>query len=277
MQSDTFIIRPSSGPSYNDCARRTIGKAYPFLLRDAGYLPRQLPSSVGAAVGSGVHRAGEYSLKLKMEDHGNIGSDADAIDAAVAEFDERIDEGVIWDDTTPTRDTAQKQIAIMSKMYRSRIVPHIEPIMIERRIELEYAPGFVISGQPDVVGNVSEVYRPGLRDTKTGVVRRANGAQYGNYSALLYSVGQSVETITEDFLQRVPLSKPQPEPESHSLDLRACVRLAKATNDRIVRDVNEFLETGDIETFSPNPASMMCSDRYCPLHSTDACPHHRKD
>jgi len=277
MRTDIFTIRPSSLPSYNDCARRTVGKAYPFLLRDAGYMPRELSSSVGAAVGSGVHRAGEYSLKHKMEDHGNIGTDADAIDAAVAEFDERIDEGVIWDDTTPTRDTAQKQIGIMARMYRARIVPHIEPIMIERRIELQYAPGFIISGQPDVVANVSTVHRPGLRDTKTGVIRRANGAQYGNYAALLNSVHEEIETITEDFLQRVPLSKSQPEPESHSLDLRACIALAKATNDRIVRDVNTFLETGDIETFAPNPSSMMCSDKYCPLHSTDACPHHRKD
>ena len=275
-RSDIFTIRPSSLPSYNDCPRRTIAKAYPFLLRDAGYFPRELPSSVGAAVGSSVHKAGEHSLRIKMETGGNIGTDADAIDAAVAEFDERIEEGVIWDDTTPTRDAAQRQIDVMSKMYRSRIVPKLTPIMIEGRIELKYKPGFLISGQPDVV-EANGALKPSLRDTKTGVVRRANSAQYGDYIALLNSVHIEVGNAVEDFLQRVRVNAPQPEPESHSYDVKACVALAKATNDRMIRDIQTFLETGDIETFAPNPMSMMCGDKYCPLHGTDACPHHKKD
>lgn len=269
-RSDIITIRPSSGPSYCDCALRTIAKAYPFLLRDAGYEPRQLPSSVGAAVGSGVHRAGEYSLKLKLQTGDSIGSDDDAIEAAVAEFDDRIEEGVIWDDTTPTRNAAQKQIDVMAKMYRSRIVPKLVPVMIEERIELEYAPGYIISGQPDVVTD-------GLRDTKTGVIRRANGVQYGNYFALLNSRSIPVASITEDYIQRVPVSKPQPEPESHAYDIRTCVRAAKATNDRMVNDINRFLETGDLNTFIANPASMMCSDKYCPAHGTDICKLHKKD
>jgi len=272
---DTIMIRPSSGPSYNDCARRTIAKAYGFLLRDAGYEPRQLSSSVGAAVGSSVHKAGEYSLHIKMETGDDTGTDNDAIDAAVAEFDARIEDGVIWDDTTPTRNAAQKQIDVMTRMYRSRIVPKLVPVMIERRIELQYKPGFEISGQPDVVANVEDQLKPGLRDTKTGVVQRANGAQYGNYAALLKSVHVPVSSITEDFLQRMPVGKSQPEPISKTYDVRTCIALAKATNDRMIRDINTFLETGDIETFAPNPMSMMCGDKYCPLHGTTACPHHK--
>ena len=268
--SETITIRPSSGPSYCDCALRTIAKTYPFLLREAGYEPRQLPSSVGAAVGSGVHRAGEYSLKLKMQTGHDIGTDDDAVDAAIAEFDDRIEEGVIWDDTTPTRDAAQKQIDVMSKLYRSRIVPKLDPVMIEERIELEYAPGYIISGQPDVVTS-------GLRDTKTGVIRRANGVQYGNYCALLKSRRVPVASITEDYIRRVPLSKTQPEPESHAYDVNTCILAAKATNDRIVNDINRFIRTGDLNTFIANPASMMCSDKYCPAHGTDICKLHKKD
>lgn len=276
MRSDTFIISPSAGPSFNDCALRTITRRYPFLLREAGYEPRKLEPSIGAAIGSGVHKGAEHGLMIKAKTGSDIGSDNDAVDAAMTEFDLRVEEGVIWDDTSPNRDAAQKQIRQMTMMYRKRIAPKIKPVLVEERIELEYAPGFILSGQIDTLASVGNE-KPGLRDIKTGVVARANGVQYGNYWALGNSIGFPFASIIEDYLPRVPLSKPQAEPISKVYDIKACVMAAKATNDRLVRDVNAFLQTGDPNTFIANPMSMMCGDKYCPAFGTDICKLHNKD
>lgn len=275
--SDRTIIRASTLSAYPDCPRRAATKIIRQEIIDAGFQLRSLSSSAGAVVGSGTHAGAGYMLIQKMNT-GELGNATEAEQCALQELEDRIrNEGVIWDATTANLNTAQKQTIRQVKAYRFYTAPHVEPLAVEQRIEAEFAPGFISSGQADLLaGDV-------IHDLKTGVQRRANAAQYGNYSLLHrtkrpeFPEGGVVNGIVEDYVKRVALKHEQPAPEQHKYDVVAAENLAWATLNRIREDILRFRENGDPMAFMPNAMSQMCSDKYCPAFNTPFCIHHKKD
>jgi hypothetical protein len=55
-----------------------------------------------------------------------------------------------------------------------------------------------------------------------------------------------------------------------------CENVAMSLIRKLERDYKEFLETGDPNTFLANPASMLCSEKYCPAWGTGFCQFGRK-
>lgn len=257
-------VRASTLSSYADCPLRSAAKLIPKEMRAAGYEFRSLPGNIGAAVGSGTHAGAGYMLTEKMNT-GELGNANEADQRALSELQGRMADGVIWDATTANLNTAQQQTLRMVRTYRLNVAPKIMPIAVEERMEAEFAEGFIATGQDDLLEGQL------LHDTKTGTVRRANGAQYGCYTLLRRAKGQTIKGIVEDYVPRVSLKKEQPPPQQHTYPIAACEELAWAVLTRIKYDITRFRETQSIWAFLPNPGSQLCSDKYCPAHGTDVC------
>lgn len=276
-----LLVRPSSLTTFADCERRWAARNLRDELAAAGYtITRSLQLGAGAAVGSGVHAAAAYTLGQKMQTGGaSMGTDADAEEVGIVELRERVEkEGFDADKATPDLNTAEKQIRRMSKVWRRSDASSGMPIQIEERLEAEIAPGIAVSGQADAL--MTGEPDAEIRDTKTGT-RRANGVQYGTYALIWTAHGYRPQALIEDHVARVPLTKEQPEPESYRIDLQTAAQEAWETIEAVSRAVNEFRRrAADANArpphmaFRANPASPLCSARWCPAFGTDFCKAH---
>jgi hypothetical protein len=283
--SDDLIIRPSSLTTYSDCPRRWAARHLRQEAEAAGYtVARTLAMSAGAAVGSGVHAAAAYTLGQKIQTGGaSIGSDTEAEEAGIVEIRERVErEGFDRDQATPDLNTAEKQIRRMSRAYRRSDAVAETPLQSEERLEAAVADGVVLSGQVDalMVGDPDQT----VRDLKTGVSRRANGAQYGAYALIWRAHGHRPQALIEDYLRRVPIAHEQPLPTAHRIDVQTAMLEAWETIGAIARAVAEFRRRAADPNgrppnmaFRANAASSLCSARWCPAHGSDFCRAHLTD
>lgn len=275
-----LVIRPSSLTGFADCPRRWSARHLSDELAAAGYTLRtDTVRSVGAHVGTGVHAAAAFTMQEKLRTGGSIGTDADAEELGIEAFRERAGaEGVDWDTATPDVNTAEKQIRRMSRVWRRGDAAQMQPLQVEERLEATVRPGMALSGQIDALcGSPDEV----VRDLKTGTRRRSNTVQYGAYGLIWRAHGHNPAGIVEDYLARVPLAKEQPPPEAHAIDLSTAQQEAFAVIEDIGRSVDEFRRRvadpngrAPHMAFRANPASSLCSARWCPAWGTDACRAH---
>jgi hypothetical protein len=264
-----LVIRASSLASYVDCPRRGIAKIAPSLLKDAGFDLNRTPQNVGACVGTAVHAGVEVSYAEKMRS-GDLAPETAATDAAIDALRKEASEGVVWDGTTGDMRTAERQVQRMLRAYRRDIAPGVAPITIEQRLQAELAPGVIVSGRAD-----QAVHEPGgIRDTKTGVMKRSHVHQLGIYSLLRRSHGHQVDMLLEDFVPRVSVHKDQPPALTYTYNPVVAERAALATAYRVAADVEAFRASGDPHVFLANPASQLCSAKYCPAHGTKWCREH---
>jgi hypothetical protein len=247
-------------------------------LEAAGYaLQPKRELHIGAAVGSGVHAAAAWTLETKR-DTGELGSEAEAVDRAVGEFEQRAaEEGLQFDETTSNTGAAKYQIQRMTRAYRTHIAPVVEPRLVETRLSADIGNGWLLSGQGDVLsGDV----QADVRDIKTGNRKRANGAQYGAYTLIFEAHGFNATGIIEDYIARVRLRDEQPAPVSTQIDVQVARAEAVAAMQDIQRSVAEFerrLAAGEPmpETaLRANPASSLCSARFCRAWGTRFCRAH---
>lgn len=275
--SDEKVIRPSSTPGWRDCARREAAKMFRRELIGFGYDDLRTPAThIGAHVGTGVHGGVAEGFREKKET-GLLAPADRALEASMAAYDDAVErQGVTWDEITGNRNDAQHAIGRMLMSYRETLADQIIPMTIEERLETAYAPGFIISGQADLTGLVAD--GAGLRDTKTGRIRRNNLTQYGCYVLQHRAYDVTVYSFTEDFVQRVGRRKEQPPPISTEISLAAATREAWAVLQDIERAWNEFMrrlndDTGDWPegAFPANPNSMLCSEKFCPAYRTKFC------
>ncbi|MEO5368511.1 MAG: PD-(D/E)XK nuclease family protein [Magnetococcus sp. DMHC-1] len=253
-------IRASMLPGYADCARRASASQWRKMVNDAGFRLRRTLPTVGATVGTAVHKGAAILLKsagtLKVDD---------ALSEVVTAFREEIREGVTWDDTTPETRTAEQQIIRMLRVYAHAMATE-QVTRIESEFEGDLGNGRILSGHPDLVTVTNTI-----RDIKTGKVSRPHHAQLGAYAILVENQEIPVAGLAVDFLKRVPLNKPQPEIVSKSYAVRSSMRIAWALINQIIRDMDLFIKTGDSACFTANPMSMMCNEKFCPAFGTKWC------
>jgi hypothetical protein len=274
--AEPTIIRASALLSYPDCNRRSAARLFRPEIEAAGYRLRHIPRSIGAAIGTAVHKAAQVLLGEKAAS--GVLPPASVGDAALDELHVQLGQGDIAYDASFTlnRNEATRQTVGMTQIYRSVVAPKVEPILVEERLEAEVAPGLVLSGHADVVAR-----EPGaVRDLKTGVRRpRSVAPQLGAYSLLSRSHGLDITRALIDFIQRVRPARPQPDPLSSSLE----VAQAETAATNILRHIEGDLATfrhgdpvrrilpGDPWAFQANPASVLCSPKYCSAFGTEFC------
>jgi hypothetical protein len=271
------FIRCSALSAYPDCNRRGAARLFRAEITAAGFRLRSTPHGIGAAIGSAVHKAAEYTLAEKAHS-GELPRESAATDAARDTLAEELARGEIgYDNTTHTRADALRQVIGMSRTYHRVVAPQVEPIIVEERLEAEISPGLILSGQPDVVAR--EPHK--IRDLKTGA-RAASGShapQIGGYSLLARTHGLDIVEAGIDFIQRVGANKPQPDPTSKAV----AVALAETAASNILKHIAADLETfrhgdaerrilpGDPWAFQANPSSILCSPKYCSAFGTSFC------
>jgi hypothetical protein len=278
--SAPLVLRASSLGNYQDCQLRAAAHALPELFAGHGHGMAPRRANIGALVGSGVHGGAELALTELLL--GGAASPDDVLeDAGISAFRSRWEEDVgeqpvVMDEDTPSRNAAEGQVRRMVRAYRRDIVPRVRPVAVERRLEAEALPGLVLSGQSDLLAlDAEEGGRTVLHDTKSGR-RRANpwkhAAQLGSYSALLRTQGHAVDAVQVDFIQRVKEAKPQPGVVSQPVGIVEAEQIAYAVLNDFGRKALDFQKDGDPSRFLPNPASLLCSAKFCRLWGTKACP-----
>jgi hypothetical protein len=271
-----LVVRPSSLADFSDCPRRWATRNAADLLASAGYtLPQRDRRHVGAAVGTGLHAAAEHVLVGRMQGGEPLVSDAE--ERGIEAFRAEVGGGAMdWDDTTPEPNTAEKQLRRMTRAWHRVVAPKIVPVAIEERLDCEVAEGLIASGKPDILdqhGNMIAV-----RDIKSSRIHRSPHMQMGAYGLILHSHGYEVAALLEDHIPRVRIADPQPEPVTAEIALRSAIEDAHAAMLSIKRAVDDFRERAanprgpsPIAAFAPNPASRLCSARWCPAWGTAAC------
>lgn len=272
-----YELHPSSFPQFEDCEKRAATRTFRDVIKAGGYQLRLTGSSIGAAVGAGTHAAIGHMLTEKMKT-GQVGDLDEATEAGIEELEARMaDSEVIWDETTKDMNTAEQQLDRMARSYARHVAPQFEPTSVEERLEADIGDGFILVGTTDQ--RVKE--RDGIRDAKTGVVKRLNISQYGGYSILNKIHGRPVGSILEDFIPRVRMSLIQPEPELTVYDVGDAERSAIRVINFIKTDLQEFKNRLSVngeapeDAFRSNPNSVLCSPKYCPAHGTEFCKIHR--
>lgn len=259
-------------PGYADCERRAVAKAMRPLIEAAGFGLNADHRTAGGVIGSAIHRQAEYTLTYKMK-HGTLGNDLEAEQRAIQFIDEESKLGVMWDDTSPNKPDAQRQAQRMTMSYRRGLAPKLNPLLVETRLEAKFSTRIVVSGQSDLL-----TAEPGnVRDLKTGVQSRANQAQLGSYRLLARSHGHIAEKTFEDWIPRDRLSKAQRDPITFIYDADIAERSAFAILTRLDQAYADFkhrLVAGHAppeDAFLANPASNLCSAKWCPAHGTKFC------
>ena len=263
------IIRASALTWHSDCPKRGNGQLFSAEVKALGYRSRQLDRSIAGVTGTAVHRAAEFTLAGKIGG-GSPPPVSDATDAARDSLVEQMGQGVAFDTTTATRADALRQVISMTRLYYHKVAPNIQPVLVEKRLEAEVSEGIILAGSPDVVA-----IEPGqIDDLKTGARDPGNhNPQIGAYSLLARSAGIDIQQGAIDFIKRVPVSKPQPDPVRIVAPLAIAEQTAMNVLRHIVDDVRVFregddrlgLKAGDPAAFLANPHSRLCGEKYCPF------------
>ncbi|AWJ85143.1 hypothetical protein TSH58p_17410 [Azospirillum sp. TSH58] len=274
------IVRSSSLSGYPDCPRRSAAKLFRREVLAAGYRLRELPNGIGAAVGTAVHAGAAVILQEKAKT-GGLPPISTATDAAIDSLRTTAAKGIGYDRETPALNEAEQQAERMVRVYRAQIAPDIQPLIVEERLEAQVTADIILSGQSDVIAR-----EPGrVRDLKTGKARSNHKPQLGSYSLLARSNGIDVTEACEDFIQRAPLKKPQPDAQIIKHDLAAAETAAIAVLRHIEDDLKSFrlgnpsvgVLPGDAWAFPANPNSKLCSAKWCPAHGTSFCREHMSE
>lgn len=281
MTTEPTIIRCSALSGWSDCPRRSAARLFRREIEAAGYKLRRLGRGIGALIGSATHRGAEVALTEKAQS-GKLPPASVPLDAAFELFhkDRRADGPAIEYDgvrgATHNLNEAEHQLNGLVQMYHYRTAPELQPVIVEQRLDAEVAPGVILSGTPDVV-----CFEPGtINDLKTG--SRLPGSftpQLGGYSLLCRSHGMAIELGRIDYLRRVSVRRPQPEPEVRKVQLDLAETAAANIVRSIAGDLHTFrqgdparrIPAGDPWAFSANPSSILCSAKYCPAFGTSFC------
>lgn len=267
-----LVVRCSSLSSYAECGRRAAARIFNQEIRGMGYVLRQTIRGIGAVCGSSVHKGAAVELAEKART-GDLPPMTVAVDAATDELHEQLAQGeVIFDGgngATHSRGEAILQVASMTRAYHSVVAPQVQPVLVEQRLEAEVEPGLVLSGQADLIA-----HEPGaIRDLKTGARAPAGVApQVGAYSLIARSHQHNITEARTDFVRRVSVGRAQPDPVTTTLELQHAEVAAMAILRHMVSDLRTFregdpakgLQPGDAWAFVANPASNLCSEKWCP-------------
>ena len=266
-----FLLRASSLTEFPDCERRFAARHLGDLVGAAGFQLRRLPNGIGAKVGTAVHAGAAHTLRHKME-HGETGPVEQAVEQGIESLRAEVASGTVWDDASPTMNIAEHQTKRMVESFSTFVAPTIQPVAVEQELVARFSARIRLIGHLDIAEDM------GVDDNKTGARQRPNHPQYGSYSLLRRSNGFEVSRFREHYIPRVSIKQSQPQPTTTVYPVETCEQSAHAVLGRVEQAIIGFEKSGDAWQFLPNPASMLCSDKFCNAWGTSFClAHARKD
>lgn len=280
MPFGDIVIRASSLTGYMDCQRRSAAEMFRALIASMGFKLRQRPNGIGGAIGTGVHAGSAFAL-LEKGRTGLLAPLSATLDAALESLKELTAMGVVYETNGSAEHYghAEMHVRRMTEAHHTFIGPKVNPVIVETRLEATIAPGVILSGQSDVVAREPS----NLRDTKTTTnPGKPHNPQVGAYAMLARTHNIEVTGALIDEISRVALSKPQPPPKTTPYDLATVETAATNVIRHIRNDLKVFMDgdpanhvaPGDPWAFPANPASKLCSDKFCSAWGTEFCREH---
>ena len=167
--------------------------------------------------------------------------------------------GIFYDTASPSANICEKQVENLSLAFYHDALPDIDPLELETSLSLDLNEEFSLSGHPDIIS------RPGIDDLKFGGVKRRYQAQVGAYAYLAMKSGRTKPgELRIIHIPRTPIAKPQGLTEITRYDVSDCIHEASDVVRTIANQLKHFLSTCDPSCFPANPASILCSNKYCP-------------
>jgi hypothetical protein len=191
----------------------------------------------------------------------------DTEERAITTYREETAEGVDWDATTPTANTAEGQIRAITTCYYHLVAPTVVPIEVERPLRGQISPTLALSGKPDIVTAGA------IRDLKTGKSGETYHAQGGGYIMLAKAAGgKPPVSFIVDHLPRKTLSKPYPGPQEYRYSAALAELEARESLREVMRSLAAWEQTPNPAVLPHNVNSNLCSPKYCRAYGTDICP-----
>lgn len=274
------VIRPSSLPGYNDCAKRVASNLFAADIALAGYELRKTTQGVGAAVGHALH-AGIKKLHIVKRDHQRELRGIEVFEDAEAEFDKSTVDGVEFDTTTGNKMVAMKQVSEQLATYAAYVLPTLKPKLVEEKFREEIRDDLVFEGTIDLLTEDNVIH-----DAKFGSKLGAYNAQMGAYLRLLergkplregVESGIKIAGLVVDWVRRTPKTKAPADPLPVPYPMKPAYGQAKETIQRMVSDYDRFKATNDPYAFPMNPSTFLCSKKYCSAHGTKWCDQWKED
>ncbi|MBK6869780.1 MAG: PD-(D/E)XK nuclease family protein [Burkholderiales bacterium] len=258
----TTFIRASSLPEMFDCPSRWHAKQI---------LGLRTPMSGKAALGKAIHASTGAFDAARV-----LGSPITADDAAGAAVDalHRPDEDVDWEDDSPQK--AESIALALHGKYCAEIAPTQDYAAVEAKCEALTISDLGIT----LTGTIDRVYRDdtgalGIADIKTGktavsaageVKTQGHGLQLATYELLAETAIQQpitaparvvgMQTGVTAKAQRIALGE---------IDSPRDALIGDQDQPGALQHAAAMLKSG---MFYPNPRSMLCGERFCPIWHT---------
>ena len=254
-------------PSAADCMRRAAAAQFKREITEAGFRLRERLPVIGGIVGTSVHKGTELTITSYITT-GKHSPVSDCIDAGIDSVRSEITSGIIWDQTTPTKNDAEQQCKQMINAYCVMVAPQIKPVAVpEKYRQAKIADDVLFTGSTDI-----ETIEQDIRDTKTGYTIKPYQAQQGGYSLLRKALlKQNTNRLILDFIPRTSIKKTFPGPSTVEYNVKICEQMAYDIILRIAAAVRKFRSTGNPVSFPCNPMSILCSEKYCTAFGTEFC------
>lgn len=266
-----ITIRASSTADWPDCELRTLARTQPRMFIDANLEIRELPGGTAGHLGTAVHAGGAgYWRAILAGEPPSIGY---LEDLTMQELRERFAEGATGDDLTPDYRVAEVQARKMLRSYIDANPPgRLTPILIEQRrwAKPPNVEGVALAGQVDLIGQDAEPELL-LDDLKNSRARPYHGAQVGTYDIIAEANHVPVGRLFISWNRRVGPKTEQPPILRIPFDRTRARRQAWTVLDRMIDVTTRFAEKRDPRIALANPASRLCSAKWCPLFGTRTC------
>ena len=267
-------VRCSMLPRCLDCMRAAACGQFPDIINEAGYVLNEKTTGIYTAVGIGTHEAARYMLSHKIT-HGSLPPAGECIGSGIAEYWRKLEEfeSVVYDDATPSQDVGAYQINVMTKAFYRDVAPRLqfpENATPENHLEMflraRIGDDAELSGHPDIYTGLSIV------DTKSGTQLRPVQTQVGGYINLLTAnKRRKPENAIIVHLPRTRKDKVYPGTGFASYPVNFCANESWYLVNQVVRDVKNFIKSGNPASFQANPQSTLCSRKYCRAYGTKFC------
>jgi len=281
-----FIIRASSLPTWADCERRWAADNVSSLARRCTEERTQSKDPKRKNFGALFGRAGHLGTQSMLEDrlHGRDIDFWKGVDAAKENLTQEVLSEMMakrqlhWDQVTKNLDVGLAQLeSVLEKMLP--FCESVEPLLIEAELEMDWAPGVILRGHPDLVDRDGDTV-----DLKFGA-RKANYiGQFGAYGWLLPNNKSEVYVRPRDFvLVHPPRSSwdkkaqyvKQKDIAIFRYDFDACIDSAYRQMEGIAAAVKKYESERKSDkrlwVFNTNPNSKYCTKTTCRAYGTSSC------
>lgn len=256
-------VRASALPDFLDCPARAEAKHL---------LGKRVPSNGKALLGKAVHKSTAVFDQSRID-----GSGIKITEAAAAAVDaiHKPDEDVVFEEDFGPQEIEDIALALHGR-YCFEIAPSMEYAAVEvlcERLEITDI-GLALTGTTDRVRKVDGGF--GIADLKTGktavsadgsVKTQGHTYQLGVYELLADKASGVPITKAAQIvgLQTGKTARGQRVAVSHDVVGARDVLVGDAQAPGVLEVVAHMIHAG---IFPGNPRSMLCHERYCPIHST---------